>query len=71
MPLLEKGEEEGWTTIGNSLHWTLCMPMGSHRVGWLWCRLLVVSSLLFIRGYWVLPLCRLLVARHILCGIRA
>ena len=48
VPLLGRGEEEGWTTIGNSLHWSVRMPMGSQRVGQLWHRLRVVRSLLLV-----------------------
>ena len=48
VPLLRRQEEEGWTTIGNSLHQSMCMPVGSQRVGQLWHRLWVVESLLLI-----------------------
>ena len=26
VPLLGRAEEEGWTIIGNSLGWSMCMP---------------------------------------------
>ena len=44
-PLLGRGEEEGRTTIENSLHLSECMPTGPQRAGWLWHRLQVAKSL--------------------------
>ena len=42
------GEEEGWTIIRNSLNWSVHMPVGPQRVGWLWCRLKAVRSLVLV-----------------------
>ena len=47
-PLLGRGEKEGWTAIGNSLHWSVCVPADSQRVGRLGHRLLLVRSLLLV-----------------------
>ena len=47
VPLLGRAEEEGWTIIGNSLGWSMCMP--TDLEGWvaLW-RLQAVRSPLLI-----------------------
>ena len=34
--------------LGNSLQWSVRMPMGSQRVGCLWCRLGVAITLLLV-----------------------
>ena len=53
-PLLGRGEEEGRTAIGNSLHLSMHMPEGSQKAGQLWHRLGVggrwQKSLLLILG---------------------
>ena len=41
-------EEEGRSTIGNSLNRSMCMPTGSQRVSLPWCRLRAVKSFLLI-----------------------
>ena len=46
-PLLGKGEEEGWAAIGNSLPWSVHVPMGLEGRAALQ-RLWVARSLLLI-----------------------
>ena len=47
-PLLGSARAGGVDTLGNSLHWSVHMSMGSQRLGWLWRRLQVSRSLLLI-----------------------
>ena len=49
----------------------LCMPTGSQRVGWLWHGILGSKKPLACLGETGCFLCRLVVARHLLCGLRA
>ena len=67
MPLLGRGEEEGHATIGNSLLQSLCMPVGLEGEEALLGGKKPLSCLGEIRCF----LCRLPVARHLLCGLRA
>ena len=46
-PLLGRGEEEGQAAIGNSLHWSVCMPEVLECGVTLW-RLWAARSLLLI-----------------------
>ena len=63
-------EEEGWIAKGYSLHQSRCMPIGSQRVGQLWHRLQGGKKPLAPLGETGHFLYRLLVARHLLCGLR-
>ena len=63
-------EEEGWTARGNSLHQSMHIPEGSQRAGWL-CTGYGVFKPLVPLGEIGHFLCRPLVTRHILCGLRA
>ena len=67
--LLGRGEEKGWTTIGNSLHRSVRMctcGLSEDRAALVQAK----KPLVHLRetGHF---LCRLPVARHLLCGLRA
>ena len=47
VPLLGRGEEKEWATIGNSLLWSVCMPVGLEGGAAVW-RLWAERSLLLI-----------------------
>ena len=70
VPLLGRGEEEGQATIGNSLHRSMRMPTGLEGGVALWrlqAARILLACLRELRDF----LCRLLVARHLLCGLKA
>ena len=67
---LGRGEEEGQAAIGNSLFWSICMPVGLEGRAALQ-RLRTAKKPLAPLGEIRHFLCRLLVARHLLCGLRA
>ena len=69
-PLLGRGEEEQWATKGNSLLWSMHMPTGLEGRAYLQ-RLWAARNLLLIKGEISCFLCRLPVARQLLCGLRA
>ena len=69
-PLLGRGEEEGWATIGNSLHLSVHMPRGLRGWGGS-AEVRGIEKPLACLGEIRHFLCRLPVARHLLCGLRS
>ena len=70
--LLDRVRGEGQTAIGNSLHQSMHMPEGSQRAGgWALVQATGGKKPLAHLGETGRFLCRLPVARHLLCGLRA
>ena len=69
-PLLGRGEEEGWAAIGNSLHQSVHKPM-ILLGGVALVQAMGDEKLLARLGEIGHFLCRLPVARHLLCGLKA